>query len=118
MRLKAKHIQSPWITKETKRKQKFLEKFLKHRTRETELSYKSYKNIFENIKKKSMKKCYDAKKTWSIMKKLTVKKKLKSSNFLRETTVNEVDIFDECKVITAFFTIIVKLHVKIKFQML
>ena len=56
MRLKAKHIQSPWITKETKRKQKFLEKFLKHRTRETELSYKSYKNIFENIKKKSMKK--------------------------------------------------------------
>ena len=46
------------------------------------------------------------------------KKKLKSSNFLGETTVNEVDIFDECKVITAFFTIIVKLHVKIKFQML
>ena len=44
VRLKTKHIQSPWITKgiakSSKKKQKFYENFLKHRTRETELAYK------------------------------------------------------------------------------
>ena len=58
VRLKTKHIQSPWITKgiakSSKRKQKLYEKFLKHRTRETE--YKSYKNLFESLKKKAKKK--------------------------------------------------------------
>ena len=48
VRLKTKHIQSPWITKgiikSSKRKQKFYEKFLKHQTRETELAYKTYKD--------------------------------------------------------------------------
>ena len=51
VRLKAKHIQSPWITKgvekSSKRKQKLYEKFLKHRTRKTELAYNSYKNLFK-----------------------------------------------------------------------
>ena len=60
VRLKTKHIQSPWITKgiakSSKRKQKLYEKFLKHRTRETELAYKSYKNLFESLKKKAKKK--------------------------------------------------------------
>ena len=91
VRLKTKHIQSPWITKgiakSSKRKQKLYEKFLKHRTRETELAYKSYKNLFESLKKKAKKKYYsekiskykhDAKKTWSIMKELVGKIKLKS----------------------------------------
>ena len=93
VRLKTKHIESPWITKgivkSSKRKQKLYEKFLKHRTRETELAYKSYKNLFESLKKKAKKKYYsekiskykhDAKKTWSIMKELIGKIKLKSSN--------------------------------------
>ena len=46
------------ISKSFKRKQKLYEKFLKHQTRETELAYKSYKNLFESIKKKSKKKYY------------------------------------------------------------
>ena len=65
VRLKAKHIQSPWTTKgiakSSKRKQKLYEKFLKHRTRETELAYKSYKNLFESLKKKAKKKYYSEK---------------------------------------------------------
>ena len=65
VRLKTKHIQSPWITKgiakSSKRKQKLYEKFLKHRTRETELAYKSYKNLFESLKKKAKKKYYSVK---------------------------------------------------------
>ena len=62
VRLKAKHIQSPWITKgiakSSKRKQELYEKFLKHLTRETELAYKSHKNLFESLKKKAKKKYY------------------------------------------------------------
>ena len=120
VRLKTKHIHSPWLTKgiakSSERKQELYEKFLKHRTRETELSYKSCNNLFENLKKKAKKKYYsdkiskykhDAKKTWSIMKELIGKIKLNSSNLPRRITVNEVDIFDECKIeneFNAFFT--------------
>ena len=80
------------------------------------MAYKSYKNLFESLKKKAKKKYYsekiskykhDAKKTWSIMKELIGKIKLKSSNFPRRITVNEVDIFDKCKIaneFNAFFT--------------
>ena len=120
VRLKTKHIKSPWITKgiakSSKRKQKLYEKFLKHGTRQTELAYKSYKSLFESLKKKAKKKYYsekiskykhDAKKTWSIMKELIGKIKLKSSNLPRRITVNEVDIFDKRKIaneFNAFFT--------------
>ena len=117
VRIKTKHIQSPWITKgiakSSKRKQKLYEKFLKHRTRETELAYKSYKNLFESLKKRAKKKYYsekiskykhDAKKTWSIMKELIGKIKLKSSNLPRRITVNEVDIFDKRKIANEFNT--------------
>ena len=115
VRLKTKHIQSPWITKgivkSSKRKQKLYEKFLKHRTRATELAYKSYKNLFESLKKKAKKKYYsekiskykhDSKKTWSIMKELIGKIKFKSSNLPRRITVNEVDIFDKRKIANEF----------------
>ena len=65
IRLKTKHIQSPWITKgiakSSKTKQKLYEKFLKHCTRETELAYKSYENLFESLKKKAKKKYYSEK---------------------------------------------------------
>ena len=68
------------------------------------MAYKSFKNFFESLKKKSKEKCYSekisryknyAKKTWSIMKELIGKIKLKSSNLPRRITVNDVDIFDE-----------------------
>ena len=104
------------MTKSSKMKQKPYEKFLKHQTQETELAQKSYKNLFESIEKKPKKKYYsekvskyknDAKRTWSIMKELVGKIKLKPSNLPRRVTVNEVDAFDEPKIaneFNAFFT--------------
>ena len=80
------------------------------------MAYKSYKNLFESLKKKAKKKYYsekiskykhDTEKTWSIMKELIGKIKLKSSNLPRRITVNEVDIFDKRKIaneFNAFFT--------------
>ena len=50
---------SPWITKGikklSKRKQKLYEKFLKKRNAFNETAYKTYKNLFETIKRKSKK---------------------------------------------------------------
>ena len=131
LRLKAKHIQSPWITKgivkSSKRKKKLYEKFLKHGTRETELAYKSYENLFESLKKKAKKKYYsekrskykhDAKKTWSIMKELIGKIKLKSSNLPRRITVNEVDIFDKPKFANEFNTFFTNIGSKLPSKIL
>ena len=104
------------MAKSSKMKQKPYEKFLKHQTQETELAQKSYKNLFESIEKKPKKKYYlekvskyknDAKRTWSIMKELVGKIKLKPSNLPRRVTLNEVDAFDEPKIaneFNAFFT--------------
>ena len=62
VRLKTKHIHSPWITKRiaksSKTTQRLYEKLLKYQTRETELAYKSPKNLFESLKKKAKKKNY------------------------------------------------------------
>ena len=80
------------------------------------MAYKSYKNLFENLRKKAKKIYYsekiskykhDAKKTWNIMKELVGKIKLKSSNLPRRITVIKVDIFDKRKIVNefnAFFT--------------
>ena len=80
------------------------------------MTYKSYKNLFESLKKKAKKKYYsekiskykhDAKKTWSIMKELIGKIKPKCSNLPTRITVDKVDIFDERKIaneFNAFFT--------------
>ena len=56
---------SPWITKgikkSSKRKQKLYEKFLKKRNAFNETAYKTYKNLFEAIKRKSKKNHYSQK---------------------------------------------------------
>ena len=56
VRLKTKFIQSPWITKKiaksSKRKKKLYEKFLKHRTRETDLAKSLKKTLRKNITQK------------------------------------------------------------------
>ena len=57
VRIKSKSPHSPWITKRiaksSKRKQKLYEKYQKRRATETETAYKSYKNLFESIKRRS-----------------------------------------------------------------
>ena len=56
IRLKQKKHFTPWIIrdikKSSKRKQKLYEKFLKHRTISNEEKYKTYKKLFELIKRK------------------------------------------------------------------
>ena len=54
--IKSKYLNTPWITKgirkSSKRKQLLYEKYLKIRSKENEKTYKTYKNLFERIKKK------------------------------------------------------------------
>ena len=65
VKVKFKSNQSPWITKaiakSSKKKQRLYEKFLKNRTPQNEEIYKTYKNLFETIKKISKKKIYSGK---------------------------------------------------------
>ena len=53
--IKSKYLNTPWITKgirkSSKRKQRLYEKYLKIRSKENEKTYKTYKNLFERIKK-------------------------------------------------------------------
>ena len=83
VRIKTKSIHSPWITKgiarSSKRKQKLYEKYLKRRTSESEAAWRSYKNLFESIKRRSKQNYYSEnllrfkynyKKTWAVWKKL------------------------------------------------
>ena len=56
IKFKQKSVISPWITKgimkSSKEKQKLYNKFLKSSTKENEVIYKAYKNLFEAISKK------------------------------------------------------------------
>ena len=60
IKIKQKSLISQWITKEIMKssKQKLYNKFLKSRTKENEVIYKAYKNLFEVIRKKSERTCY------------------------------------------------------------
>ena len=55
IKIKQKNLISPWITKgimkSSKQKQKPYNEFLKSRTKENEVIYKAYKNLFEVIRK-------------------------------------------------------------------
>ena len=81
VKLKSKDLQSPWITngirKSSKRKQRLYEKFLKNRNEKIEVQYKTYKKLFESIKKRSkklhfsnliLKYEHNIKKTWEVIK--------------------------------------------------
>ena len=64
------------LMKSSKQKQKLNSKFFKSRTKENEVIYKAYKNLFEAIRKKSKRTYYselfakyknDIKNTWKII---------------------------------------------------
>ena len=59
VKVKFKSDQSPWITKGIakllKKKQRLYEKSLKNRTPKNEEKYKTYKNLFETIKRRTRK---------------------------------------------------------------
>ena len=113
--IKAKTIQNPWITesitKSSKKKQKLYERFLKNRTPQNEQKYKNYKNLLETIKKKAKKIYYsnkllkctgDIKKTWTVMKDIIAKSKIKSTNLPRKLTINKVDVYNKPDIVDAF----------------
>ena len=81
IKLKAKDMQSPWITtgikKSSKHKQCLFEKVLKTRCKKVENAYKNYQNLFEQVKKRAkrihfsnliMKYKNNFKMTWSVIK--------------------------------------------------
>ena len=81
-------MQSPWITSGIKRssklKRRLYEKFLKNPNKQNELEYKTYKLLFESVKRRSKKlhfsililKCKNnIRKTWEIIKESTGQKK-------------------------------------------
>ena len=101
--MKARNSFRPWITKgiakSSKKKQKLFEKYLKNRNPQNLASYKTYKNLFETIKRKSKKYYYskkilsfkgDAKKTWKTMKDLIGKAKMNKSLFLQKIRVKKL----------------------------
>ena len=65
VKVKFKSDQRPWITKgiakSSKNKQRLYEKFLKNRTPKNKETYKTYKNLFETIKRRTKKKVYSEK---------------------------------------------------------
>ena len=105
---KLKDLKSPWISKGLKKsskiKQKLYIKYLKNKTLNSELEYKTYKNLFEKLKRKAKTNYYqqklqqninDPKKTWEIMKEITGKAKT-ASNSLPKMIKTESDyVFQE-----------------------
>ena len=90
--IKTKSLLSPWMTKgllkSSKKKQKLYDKFLKNKTNKNHLNYKTYNNLFKQIKNKSKKNYYqnlllkyknNIKKTWDVIKEVIGKTKLRSS---------------------------------------
>ena len=117
VKVKLNSDQSPWITKgiakSSKKKQRLYEKFLKNKTPKNEETYRTYKNLFETIKRRSKKEIYseilqkfkgDTKKTWSVMKEILGEC---TTTLPTKITVNKTDIFDIKKIddeFNKFFT--------------
>ena len=113
--IKTKNLLSPWLTKglrkSSKRKQKLYEKFLKKRNLANEMAYKSYKNLFEKLKKNSkrsyyqekFKKCKgNIKSTWKIMKEIVGKAKINHKNLPKQLVINNKKITDKTEIANNF----------------
>ena len=103
--LKDKDIKSSWISKglkkSSKKKQRLYIKFLKTKTPEDEFNYKTYKSLFEKLRKKAKITYYskllhkyktDSKRTWQVMKEITGKQKTKSNLLPQEIKVDKTII--------------------------
>ena len=118
--IKVKDLNSPWITKGLKKssklKQKLYIKFLKNKNSKNEQIYKSYKNLFKKIRKKSKNIYYssliahhqnNSKKIWNIMKEITGKVKSNYNDFPKALKTNEgliTDTDDIAKKFNEYFT--------------
>ena len=87
--------------KSSKQKQKLYNKFLKLRTKENEVTYKPYKNLFEAIRKKSKRTYYsellkniknDIKNTWKFIKEITSNTKNKRKDLPEKSVINNTTV--------------------------
>ena len=103
-----KNLIRPWITtrvmKSSKQKQKLYNKFLKLRTKENEVTYKPYKNLFEAIRKKSKRTYYsellknikiDIKNTWKFIKEITSNTKNKRKDLPEKSVINNTTVVEK-----------------------
>ena len=98
----------------SKRKHKLYEKFLKNRNKENEKLNKSYKSLFESVKRKYKKIHYSskilvfkksAKKTWGVMKEVIGKIHNPESNLPKKLVIEKItEIKDIAEELNNFFT--------------
>ena len=113
--VKEKTIRCPWMTpgliKSSKRKQKLYNKFLKNKSIINEQNYKSYKGLFEKVKKTSKQRHYssileryknDIKRKWDVMKEIIGKSKIKTECLPKSLIVNQVKITDQKEIADNF----------------
>ena len=126
VKLKSKDLQSPWITngirKSSKRKQRLYEKFLKNRNEKIEVQYKTYKKLFESIKKRSkklhfsnliLKYKHNIKKTWEVVKESIGKGKFNHQSFPKKIKLDGKNITDEDLIAKQFNTYFTKIGPKL-----
>ena len=116
-RIKKKVIENPWMTKgllkSSKKKQRLYEKFLKSKTIKNEQKYKTYKNLFEKLKKSAKKNYYseqlikfhgNAKRTWDILKEVTGKSKNSNDfpNYISTGKDNETLVYEKEEILEHF----------------
>ena len=114
IKIKAKDLQSPWITngikKSFKCKQRLYNKFLKNRSEKIESKYKNYKNLFEAIKKRSKKNHFsklilifkkNITKTWEI-KDSKGKSKCNNQSFPKQVIADNIVIIPETQIAENF----------------
>ena len=114
IKLKPQKLFRPWITlgirKSSKRKQRLYQKFLKTGTAKSGAEYKTYKNMFETIKRKSKRNCYSQKileyknnaKIWNIMKEVIGKTKKPGSRLPTKLVINKNDVTSEIGIANEF----------------
>ena len=126
IKLKSKDLQSPWITngikKSSKRKQRLYEKFLKNQNEKNEPEYKTYKKLFESIRKRSNKlnfsnlilKCkHNIKKIWEVIKHSIGKGKFNHQSFPKKIKLDGKNITDEDLIAKQFNTYFTKIGPKL-----
>ena len=115
IKIKAKDLQSPWITSGIKKfsnsKQRLYNKLLKNRNEDNETEYENSKKLFEAIKKRSKKNHFykliltfkkNIKKTWEVIKDSIGKGKRNNQNFPKKVIVNNIAITDETQIAENF----------------
>ena len=92
------------IRKSSRKKQRIYEKFLKPKTTKTLETYRSYKNLFEKIRKSSKKHYYqnkiekcknNLKTTWKTMKEIIGRSKVFHQNLPNNLKINKKSITDK-----------------------